>query len=359
MSKEYTALGLMSGTSGDGIDASIIRSDGQNKYEIIINKYFEYDKKTYDEYHKLRTKINNLRDLESLKEEISSLERKITLFHSKVVFEFKNQKIDLIGFHGQTIYHNPSEKISKQLGDTKLLIQNVKKNIIYNFRQNDIDNGGEGAPLTPIYHKLIILEKKINLPVSVLNIGGIANQTLINEKNQISSSDIGPGNCLIDQWIRINSDKKFDNKGDIAKSGIINKIILEQSLENFLNNNSNKKKSFDVTDFDISFIRGLSLSDVAATLTEFTAQILSKYLLYNNIYLCGGGRKNQFLIDRIRMVSKKNIKLIDELDIDGDFVESQAFAYLAIRSFLNLPISFPETTGVTKPITGGSIMKFK
>ena len=359
MSKEYTALGLMSGTSGDGIDASIIRSDGQNKYEIIINKYFEYDKKTYDEYHKLRTKINNLRDLESLKEEISSLERKITLFHSKVVFEFKNQKIDLIGFHGQTIYHNPSEKISKQLGDTKLLIQNVKKNIIYNFRQNDIDNGGEGAPLTPIYHKLIILEKKINLPVSVLNIGGIANQTLINEKNQISSSDIGPGNCLIDQWIRINSDKKFDNKGDIAKSGIINKIILEQSLENFLNNNSNKKKSFDVTDFDISFIRGLSLSDGAATLTEFTAQILSKYLFYNSIYLCGGGRKNQFLIDRIRMVSKKNIKLIDELDIDGDFVESQAFAYLAIRSFLNLPISFPETTGVTKPITGGSIMKFK
>ena len=160
MSKEYTALGLMSGTSADGVDASIIRSDGKNKCEVILNKYFEYDKKMHESIHELRNRLNSLKDLQSLKDEIPSFEKDITLFHAKIVNNFNRDNIDFVGFHGQTVYHNAKEKVSKQLGDGKLLSKITKKNIVYNFRQNDIENGGEGAPLTPIFHKLLVNQKK-------------------------------------------------------------------------------------------------------------------------------------------------------------------------------------------------------
>ena len=149
MGKIYTALGLMSGTSGDGVDASIISSDGIDQYSEISNKYFRYDKKIYENIHNLREKIILSDDLKQNKNEIDNLEREITFFHAKIVGDISDsieKKIDFIGFHGQTIYHNPLEKISKQIGDGKLLSQLTKKITIYNFRQNDIKNGGEGAP---------------------------------------------------------------------------------------------------------------------------------------------------------------------------------------------------------------------
>jgi anhydro-N-acetylmuramic acid kinase len=359
MTSEYTSLGLMSGTSGDGVDASIIKSDGETQYKVILNKYFKYDKDIYKDIHKIKDNLNNYKDLETLSEEIKKLEKKITLFHAEVVNNSANNNVDFVGFHGQTIFHNPEKKISVQLGDGKLLSELTKKKVVYNFRQNDLKNGGEGAPLTPIFHKLLVNQKKINLPVTILNIGGIANVTSIDKDNKIFSYDIGPGSCLIDKWIRINSDKTFDSEGKIARSGSINKIILDQSLDNFYNNDVSKKRSYDTKDFDLSFVKGLSLEDGAATLTEFTAQIFSKKNLYKNIYVCGGGRKNKFLIENIEKVIKNTIKLIDDLEIDGDFVESQAFAYLAIRSCLNLPITFPETTGVKKSCIGGKIIETK
>ena len=359
MSKEYTALGLMSGTSGDGVDASIIQSDGQNKYKVILDKYFEYDSDFYKNIYKLKEKINNSKDLKILSKEIIELEKKITLFHAKIFIDLSHEKVDLLGFHGQTIFHNAEEKISKQLGDGKLLSTLTKKNVVYNFRENDLKNGGQGAPLAPIFHKLLVDNKKIDLPVTILNIGGISNITSVQQGNKIYSSDIGPGNCLIDKWIRLNSDKKYDKNGSVAKAGKINKIILNQSLENFYESDISKKRSYDIKDFDLSFVRGLSLEDGAATLTEFTASILSTKKIDNKAYICGGGRKNLFLLDSIRKKISSEIKLIDELGIDGDFVESQAFAYLAIRSYLELPISFPETTGANKACNGGIIAKAK
>ena len=359
MSKEYTALGLMSGTSGDGVDASIIQSDGQNKCKVILDKYFEYDSDIYKNIYKLKEKINNSKDLKILSKEIIELEKKITLFHAKIFIDLSYEKVDLLGFHGQTIFHNAEEKISKQLGDGKLLSTLTKKNVVYNFRENDLKNGGQGAPLAPIFHKLLVDNKKIDLPVTILNIGGISNITSVQQGNKIYSSDIGPGNCLIDKWIRLNSDKKYDKNGSVAKAGKINKIILNQSLENFYESNISKKRSYDIKDFDLSFVRGLSLEDGAATLTEFTASILSTKKIDNKAYICGGGRKNLFLLDSIRKKISSEIKLIDELGIDGDFVESQAFAYLAIRSYLELPISFPETTGANKACNGGIIAEAK
>ena len=360
MSKSYYSLGLMSGTSGDGIDASIIQSDGDTKYEVILNKYFEYDKDIYDSIHNIKDKINSSKDLKNLSKEIQPLEKKITLFHAKaadeILKEFKSN-IHFIGFHGQTIFHNAKEKISKQLGDGRLLSKLTKKIVVYNFRENDLKNGGQGAPLTSIFHRLISNKYKLILPLTILNIGGIANVTNIDIYNNMNSKDIGPGNCLIDQWIRLNSKKKYDEDGKIAKSGKINKIILNQALTKY--KDKYYLKSYDVKDFDFLFVEKLSLEDGAATLIEYTSEILSKHLKIEkkNIIVSGGGRNNKFLIKRIEKKINNSLKLIDDFGINGDFVESQAFAYLAIRCFLKLPISFPETTGVKNPCSGGSIAK--
>ncbi len=356
MSEQYTSLGLMSGTSGDGVDASIIQSDGEKKYELIKDKYYEYDSNIYQDIHNLKEKINTFNDLKILEKEVKDLERKITLFHAKVVKEMKTGlQIDIVGFHGQTIYHNSQERISHQIGDGKLLSQLTKKNIIFNFRQNDIQNGGEGAPLTPIFHRLIANKYKIDLPTCILNIGGISNITIIAEPtgpHGLTSRDIGPGNCLIDSWVRKNSKHKYDKNGILASSGKRNDIIFEQAQELFSNRLNKNTLSFDTNDFDVSFARGLSLEDGATTLTDFTATIIGSalfsFLSKGNdqlwkVLVCGGGRKNSFLIEKIKKNTFKNavIQPIDDYGIDGDFIESQAFAFLAIRSLLKLPISFP------------------
>ena len=371
MQKKWISLGLMSGTSGDGIDASIIRTNGINQYELITDKYFEYDSQIYKDIHNLKGKIHKIDHLKEFKKEIDDLERKITIFHAEVIKDLNVNDETIVGFHGQTIYHNPIEKISKQLGNAKLLRQLTNKNIIFNFRKNDILNEGQGAPLTPIFHNLITLKHKIKLPVCFLNIGGISNITIIKNKDNLSnleSKDIGPGNCLIDSWVRSNSNKKFDKDGLIASTGTKNEIILEQAEELYSNRKNKKKISFDVNDFDISFVRGLTLEDGVATLTEFTARIISEELLFsfknqtnkiNNVLLCGGGRKNETLIKKIQEKISSNIKLesIDNYNINGDFIESQAFAFIAIRSILKLPISFPTTTGCKQPCSGGEYIK--
>lgn len=373
MSKEYTSLGMMSGTSGDGVDASIIRSDGIDELTILKQKYYEYDDNLFKQFHDLKKKINSTHDIKKFSHHIKILENNITLFHAKVIEDISNSfNIDLIGFHGQTLYHNPQEKISLQLGNGNLLYQLSKKKIVFNFRKNDILNGGEGAPLTPIFHKHLIKVKKIELPACILNIGGISNLTLVSDfKNyNISSKDVGPGNCLINDWIQIHTSKKFDFGGEISNRGKINEIILEQALETYESNFQKRENiSLDTNDFDVSFARGLNLEDGAATLTAFSAKIISsqiKSFLKNyekkkiKIIISGGGRKNQSLIKQIKLNSSKNISYYnsEDLELDGDFIESQAFGYIAIRSILSLPISFPSTTGCMAPCTGGELIEF-
>ncbi|MDB3975311.1 anhydro-N-acetylmuramic acid kinase [Candidatus Pelagibacter sp.] len=377
--KLYTAIGLMSGTSMDGVDASLIRSDGFNQFTNILDEYFEYNESLHLELIELRNLIININDLEQHSSRLKELEREITVFHSKIVNEISNKyedQIDFVGFHGQTIFHSPELKISKQLGDGRLMSQLVKKKVIYDFRQEDMLNTGQGAPLTPIFHNLLskrINEKhQISFPICFLNIGGISNITKIikNDENleeNLEAFDAGPGNCMIDEWVRKNSKNNFDENGSIAKSGKINQLILNQVIDNFKIDNFDK--SLDVKDFDISFARGLSLEDGCATITNFTAYLIAKGIEYANgnydksikYLVCGGGRKNIFLIQSVKdyLKSKQNISLnsIEEYNLNGDYIESQAFGYLAIRSFLNLPISYPKTTGCRTPTVGGSLVK--
>ncbi len=375
--KLYTSMGLMSGTSMDGVDISIIQSDGQYQFYNILDEYFDYDVKLQTELIRLRNLVLDKNDLSKYSKELGNLERKITVFHAEkikqILLKYKH-KIDLIGFHGQTIFHEPQIKITKQLGDGKLLSQLLKIKVVYDFRQKDIENDGQGAPLTPIFHYLIstiVNEKfKTGFPIGFINIGGITNLTKIisissNFENNITAYDIGPGNCLIDDWVRKNSHKKFDENGSISKAGKINQLITNQITENF--NIDTYTKSLDIKDFDNSFARGLTFENGCSTITNFTGYLIAKGI--ENIgtdskikyLISGGGRKNIALIDCIKEnLNNKNNFVLDSIDnygFNGDYIESQAFGYLAIRSFLNLPISFPNTTGCTNPTVGGKLVK--
>ena len=367
----------MSGTSMDGVDLSVIKSDGNDEFSSIYNAYKEFDEKLYKQLIVLRDKISNSTDLKTHSEEIKDVEKKFTLFNSHLINDvIKNvDDIDLIGFHGQTVFHDPKIQISKQLGDGRLLSSLFRKVVINNFRQNDLNHGGQGAPLTPIFHSLIlkIIQKnfKVRLPITIINIGGITNITQIKQDTNnlinLFAYDIGPGNCLIDNWVRNNVSFKFDKDGNYANIGNVDDLILNQAIDNF--EIKSYETSLDIKDFDTSFVKGLSFEDGCATISKFTAYLIADGLAKINkkndvkplqYIFCGGGRKNKFLMKSIEnYLGNKNIiiKDIDNYNFDGNFIESQAFAYLAIRSYLKLPISFPSTTRCKKTISGGDILK--
>ena len=251
------------------------------------------------------------------------------------------------------------KKITIQLGDPSLLRQLLQTSVIFNFRQNDLNNGGQGAPLIPIYHKAISAKIKEKKPCLFINIGGISNFTYINNRKMFAT-DIGPGNCLLDEWMLLNSGKDFDKDGKTSAKGTINFNLIANFLDRF-DYFHKKNTSYDTGDFNISELRGLSLEDGAATLAHLSAILIAdtikKHNNIDNVYFGGGGRKNLFIMKVIKKNTNVNIINLDNKKINGDFVESQAFAYLAVRSLLKLPISFKETTGVKKNVSGGEIYK--
>ena len=377
--KIFTSLGLMSGTSMDGVDLSVIKSDGYEEFSSILNIYSQFDNDLYEQLIDIRDKISEVNDLKIHSDILNKLEKKFTLFNGKIindVIQNIDEEIDLIGFHGQTIFHNSKVRVSKQLGDGKLLSNLMRKIVVNNFRQNDLNHGGQGAPLTPIFHnlisKIIKIKFQIEFPLSIINIGGITNVTqIIDSSNCLNQKffayDIAPGNCLIDEWVKKHTNSKYDKDGNYANSGKVDNLVLNQAIDNF--EIKSFDNSLDVKDFDFSFVKGLSFEDGCATLTKFTAFLISdgikkiskkNNIFSKNIIFCGGGRKNKFLINSIQeFLDDINIKLdnMDNYHFDGDFIESQAFAFLAIRSYLNLPISFPDTTRCEQAIPGGEIKK--
>ena len=362
MDKKYHSLGLMSGTSLDGIDASIIESDGDSIINIRKNAYFSYPKKFKLDLEELIEKSSSHEEIQKNLKKYNDIERKLTLFHAEIsesIIKKYDYDIDLIGFHGQTIIHKPSDKYSIQMGDGRLLSQILKKKVIYQFRKNDIQNFGQGAPLASIYHYALSKKLKIKDPIIFLNIGGISNITYI-DNDYFESRDVGPGNVLMDKYIKKIKNNDYDHKGSYASIGKIDYSIVNQALDNDFFSKKNNV-SFDINDFDYYFIKGLEFEDAIATLNFYSAKIISdlileKYLNVKKIILCGGGRKNKTLIDNIKNLIKIDVQNIDNFDLDGDFIESQAFAYLAVRSFLNKNISYPKTTNVKKPVTGGELI---
>tara|TARA_B100000780_G_scaffold268643_1_gene226763 strand:- start:368 stop:1483 length:1116 start_codon:yes stop_codon:yes gene_type:complete len=371
MKKIITAIGLMSGTSCDGIDASIVKSNGEDILNLIGDYFFPYEEKSKFRIRKLKEKIDKVLDLEKNKSEIDDLEKEITFLHFQAItlllkkLKINKSEIDLVGFHGHTIFHSFNDKKTKQLGDGKDLSTLTSLNVIYNFRENDLKNGGQGAPLVPVFHKLLQKKLQLKTPAVFINIGGISNLTYLDKKDEIISFDSGPGNFLIDKLLQLKSDDKmqFDKDGKIALKGRVDKSILDSYLSDPYYD-SLPPKSLDVNDFNLSSIRGLSLEDSVTTLSELTVQTIINSLNFfpkkpKIIVLCGGGRKNKYIYNRLKKISNILTQNMDNYKINGDFIESQAFAYLAIRSFFKKPITFTGTTGVSKPTMGGRLIKFR
>ena len=349
----------------DGVDASIIKSDGENFAELVDDIYLKYDNKLQSKLKKIVDLCVSKDQFFKLAKDIKELEHEITIFHAKIckliIKKNTRVKVDLIGFHGQTVLHEPKNGHSIQIGDSNLLAKVINKKVVSNFRDNDILNGGQGAPLTPLYHRIILKKIKTKLPSIIINIGGIANVTFLDNENKITSFDTGPGNYLINEWVKSNSKLDFDNKGLLAKSGRLNESLLKKLLKDPYYNKKSPK-SLDVKNFNIKELKKLSLKDGCATLSMLTAETICLAInnfknTPNKILFSGGGRKNDFIIDSIEEILKKKVYLIDEFNFNGDFIESQAFAYLAIRSYLKKIISLPSTTGVKKPCSGGVIYK--
>ena len=365
MNKNLYSLGLMSGTSLDGIDVSIIRSDGELFIEIIDDIYLKYDNQLKSKLKKIINLCLSKDQFFKLRKEVKEIEKEMTLCNVRacqlISDKNKNINIDLIGFHGQTVLHKPQEGYSIQIGDSRLLSKLTNKTVVSNFRENDILNGGQGAPLASLYHNLILTKIKLNPPSAVINIGGISNITYVEDYNKIISFDVGPGNYLLDKWVRAHTKNEYDSEGLFAKSGQTNENVLNK----FLQDPYYKKKfpkSLDVKYFNLKYLNGLSLEDGCATLSMLTIKsicnVISNFSKYpNTILISGGGRKNRFIIDNMKKKLNSPISLIDEFNFNGDFIESQAFAYLAIRSYLKKFITLPSTTGVKKPCLGGKIFK--
>ena len=371
MKKLITAIGLMSGTSCDGIDASIIKSDGEDKLNLIGDYFFPYEENIKFRIRKFKEKIDKALDLENNRKEVLNLDKEITFLHSKAIFllleklKINKSEIDLVGLHGHTIFHSFQDKKTKQLGDGKALSKLTGLNIIYDFRENDLKSGGQGAPLVPIFHKLLQKKLKLKTPLVFVNIGGISNLTYLDSKNDMFSFDSGPGNFLIDKLLQLKSNGKiqFDKNGDIASRGKVNRNILDSYLSEPYYN-SLPPKSLDVNNFNLSSVKKLSIENSITTLSELTVLTIVNSLKFfpnkpKKIILCGGGRKNKYIYKRIKEKSNISTFNIDKFKINGDFVESQAFAYLAIRSFFKKPITFTKTTGTLKPTTGGRFIEFK
>ncbi len=381
MSKIYTALGTMSGTSLDGIDFSIVETDGRDHLHLVANNYLEFSNSLREKIRNIKRKITSTNECKKVtkSDEYKELSNEITMFHQegliKTVGYGGGRLIDVIGFHGITLWHKPADRYTHQIGDAKLLkksiakYENLKKSeIIFNFRENDISNEGQGAPLTPIYHKALMNHLKIVDPRLIVNIGGITNVTYLNRGN-IFATDVGPGNCLIDKWMKKNFNKDFDRDGKIALEGEINQNIADNFLDKLKKKSQeNKNFSYDTSDFDLSNFDKLNPKDGLATLSFVTAKAILNFaqdLDLKRIVICGGGRFNQAILDNLKK-DRFIISLIDHvkssqsdeliLNLDGDFIESQAFAYLAVRSYLKLPISYPETTGCLQACVGGEII---
>ncbi|MDC1111511.1 anhydro-N-acetylmuramic acid kinase [Alphaproteobacteria bacterium] len=351
-------IGLMTGTSVDGIDISLVQTNGLSLKRLNKNYFYKYSEETKSFLMEmLNEDINiNLKRKQYLDEFITN-EHYLALKDLDII-----QMADIIGFHGQTIYHDPVNKTSIQLGDPIKLAKMFNKNVIFNFRTKDIESGGQGAPLAPIYHQFIIEEFNLKLPSCILNIGGVSNLTYW-DGNKLIGFDTGPGNGLMDNHMSMISDKYFDENGTLASKGIPDKKLIKS----FLNQDFFKKlppKSLDKNSF-IDFYNDLlkknySNADFMATLADLTIESIVSSLMFlphkvNSILMTGGGYRNTHLMNRLE--DRLRLKFLNEkqLGINFDYIESELIAYLSARSIYNLPITFPSTTGVLRPLSGGKL----
>ena len=353
-----TAIGLMSGTSLDGVDAALVRTDGETIESFGPALTLPYPPEFRD---RLRAVLGQQRGPTT-----APIEVDLTTFHSFAVSKLLEEhkltisKIDIIGFHGQTIFHQPKNRTTVQLGDGKTLADRVKAPVAWDFRSADVAAGGQGAPLVPLFHAA--LTAGLELPLAVLNIGGVANVTWIGSSEEILAFDTGPGNAPLDDWVLAHTGQPFDRDGVLASSGTVDNGRLQDVLGRafFV---ARPPKSLDRKEFSAELATGLSQGDGAATLAEITVQAVAASRRHlpqppRSWILCGGGRRNKHIVDRLRSVLAPT-PVVDSnaFGWNDDALEAQAFAFLAVRVLKGMPLSLPTTTGVPYPMPGGKISR--
>ncbi|HJU19713.1 MAG TPA: anhydro-N-acetylmuramic acid kinase [Stellaceae bacterium] len=345
------ALGLMSGTSLDGIDVAWIETDGRERIAAGPALTIPYP---MDFRERLRGVLGGVGA-------VGDVEAELTRLHAEAVASFRachpGLAIDLVGFHGHTILHRPGERRTWQIGDGALLARLVGIDVVGDFRSADVAAGGEGAPLAPLYHAA--LAAPLKKPLAVLNIGGVANVTWIGDRDGIIAFDTGPGNALIDDWARRHRGQAADFDGALARAGRADEAHVARFLDHpFFARRP--PKSLDRDDFRDTVPEGLAPADGAATLTEMTAAAVAAGLRHvpaapRQWLVCGGGRHNPALMEALARRLSAPVHPVEAVGWDGDALEAQAFAYLAMRSLLGLPLSLPTTTGVPLPTCGGRL----
>jgi anhydro-N-acetylmuramic acid kinase len=362
MSKLMRAIGLMSGTSLDGIDVALIETDGEDQVVRGPSMTFPYDDAMRGT---LVNAIAEAKDLRSRTERPNSLgdaERALTESHAVAIAKFLKEaavepsSVDVIGFHGQTVLHRPADGLTVQLELGDMLANVTRCPVVYDLRAADVDAGGEGAPLVPAYHRALTA-KLPQRPVAIVNIGGVANVTWIGADGALLAFDTGPGNALIDDWMLRKTGNRLDDSGDTAARGKIDDDALIALLSDpFFARRP--PKSLDRNEFASPAVDGLSVEDGAATLTAFTARAIAKAREHmpeepGLWIVAGGGRRNRTIMRMLAEQVHHAVVPAEAVGIDGDSVEAEAWAYLAVRSLRGLPITFPGTTGVPQPLSGG------
>ncbi len=366
MPKILKAIGLMSGTSLDGIDAALLDTDGEDITHPGPALTIPYDPETRAMLRAALSEARNVAEGAPIPWSIRDAERRLTEAHASAVeallkkARLAPRDVALIGFHGQTILHRPERRWTWQIGDGALLARLTGIDTVNDFRSADVKAGGQGAPLVPLYHAALVKSAKVDQPVAIVNIGGVANVTYVDGAT-VLAFDTGPGNAPIDDWAQRHAGKPVDEDGALAAKGKVDNEILARMLQHdFFAKRG--PKSLDRLDFGMADVEHLSPEDGAATLTAFTAATIARAREHfpdsaDSWIVCGGGRHNKTLMNELR--ARLNVPVIpaEENGWRGDFIEAEAFAYLAVRSIHGLPLSLPATTGVPEPMTGGKLHK--
>jgi anhydro-N-acetylmuramic acid kinase len=350
------AIGLMSGTSMDGVDAALIATDGVAAIETGPALTLPYTAA-------LRA---DLRGVQGGEGPVAAVERALTDAHAEAVQRLLAEAgraaadIDVIGFHGQTILHRPQQGRTWQIGDGARLAKATGIDVVNDFRSADVAAGGQGAPLAPVYHRA--LAQALPRPLAVLNLGGVGNVTWIGEDgigadDALLAFDTGPGNALLDDWAMQHTGTPLDRDGALARAGRVDDAVLAALLDApyFA---ARPPKSLDRYDFSLAALDGLSAADGAATLVAFTAAAVAAALRHlpappQRWIVTGGGRHNPVLMQALATALAQPVQAVEAVGWDGDALEAQAFGYMAVRSLRGLPLTFPGTTGVAAPLPGG------
>lgn len=359
----HRAIGLMSGTSMDGIDVALIETDGEAVVRRGPGKEYPYEAAFR---RRLAAALETAKQITNRTErpgDLLVLEQVITHRHAEAVRRFlaetgkRADTIDVVGFHGQTVLHRPEKALTVQIGDGQLLADITGIKVVHDLRANDMAYGGQGAPLVPVYHQALAAGQEGEGITAFVNIGGIANVTFVGGGNPVAF-DTGPGNALIDQWVQANAGVPFDDGGRIASEGSVDVARVTAFLDHAYFERK-LPKSLDRNDFSPDLVAGMELSDGARTLAAMTARSILGSSVHapgfvDRWVICGGGRKNAAIMAELVTGAKQaKVLIAEEAGFDGGAMEAEAWAYLAVRSLKGLPITFPETTGVKEPITGG------